>query len=480
MTFRAMIWRKAAAAPLLGLGDFVLWCLAALAIQVLVGYLGAGDRPYFDIYGLSALVAWRAIVVLLGVFLIPVPFRATVLSAALVLSILANALAAIAPLALSLLPAVDLAKVWGFEARHSAIALDLMYLVWMFGAVLALFRSVSQPGRWRNLARTAAYIVLTFAATQLFPHLPVFAPANYDPATANMWEARRAAAISQAQAQRPQIDSAQVTLAQPALLDAAAARLLPQRPGIADIYTLSIAGSSSEDVFIRELNGGLASLARVLPIEGRAVRLINHPSTLNAAPLASLQNFAAAVHAIGAVMNKEEDILLLFMTSHGSGDGFALAMEGVGRSILRPDQVASILDSEGIRNRIVIISACYSGVFVKPLAGDTSIVLTAADENSASFGCSNERDWTFFGDALFNQSLQRGVTLEQAFEKARQLIGAWEADEKLAPSNPQASFGAALAAKLQALYLRNEAPAWPWPPVPAARSDNDGIWGKRP
>jgi len=49
-------------------------------------------------------------------------------------------------------------------------------------------------------------------------------------------------------------------------------------------------------------------------------------------------------------------------------------------------------------------------------------VLTAADENSASFGCSNERDWTYFGDAFFNQNLAAGVSLEAAFENAKARI----------------------------------------------------------
>jgi hypothetical protein len=165
-------------------------------------------------------------------------------------------------------------------------------------------------------------------------------------------------------------------------------------------------------------------------------------------------------------MNKDDDILLLFMTSHGSPDGFALVMEDVGRGTLRPDEIASVLDDEGIKNRIVIVSACYAGIFLKPLISDNSIVLTASDENSTSFGCSNEREWTYFGDALFNRALRPGVTLQQAFDQAKQLIAGLEAEGNLPASNPQGYFGSALLEKLRPLYLQAESSPFPAVPGP--------------
>ena len=118
-----------------------------------------------------------------------------------------------------------------------------------------------------------------------------------------------------------------------------------------------------------------------------------------------------------------------------------------------------MLDREGIRNRIVVVSACYSGVFVQPLANDNTIVLTAADDKSTSFGCSNEREWTYFGDAFFNQHLKPDVTLEEAFLNARVTIGQWEARDGLTPSNPQGHFGPALVAKLAQLGASRQARA---------------------
>ena len=69
------------------------------------------------------------------------------------------------------------------------------------------------------------------------------------------------------------------------------------------------------------------------------------------------------MHAIGNIMDKNKDIFILLMTSHGDRTGFALQLPG-NIAELTPRQVAAALDGEGIKNRVVIVSACYSGIFV--------------------------------------------------------------------------------------------------------------------
>jgi hypothetical protein len=189
-----------------------------------------------------------------------------------------------------------------------------------------------------------------------------------------------------------------------------------------------------------------------LPVSGRSLRLINSAETAETTPLASRRNFAAAVQAVGQVMNKAEDVLLLFMTSHGSNNGIALQVPGGGAAVLSPQEVKTSLDKEGIKNRVVIVSACFGGVFVQPLANDDTIVLTAADAKNTSFGCATGRDWTYFGDALFKQSLRPGTDFRRAFDHARVLIHGWEMMDRLPPSNPQGHFGPAVTAKLDPVF----------------------------
>ena len=151
-------------------------------------------------------------------------------------------------------------------------------------------------------------------------------------------------------------------------------------------------------------------------------------------------------------MDKDEDVLLVVMTSHGNQQGFSLQLPGNLSTDLTPQQVATALDSEGIKNRVVIVSACFAGIFTAPLQNDNTIVMTASDDKSTSFGCAPERDWTYFGDALFHQSLQPGTDFEQAFDHARILIHGWELMDRVPPSNPQGSFGPALVAKLAPVF----------------------------
>ena len=210
-------------------------------------------------------------------------------------------------------------------------------------------------------------------------------------------------------------------------------------------------------MFLKELDGALAAISAVLPIRGHWVRLVNHRETLENLPLANQRNFAASVHALSEILDKESDVLLLLMTSHGEPGGFGLRLPSEVVTQLTPQEVAAVLDREGIKNRVVIVSACYSGTFVPPLANDNTIVLTASDAKSTSFGCAPERDWTYFGDALFRQSLRPGRDFQRAFDNARVLIQGWELMDRARPSNPQAHFGPALVARLAPLFQAQQA-----------------------
>ena len=247
-------------------------------------------------------------------------------------------------------------------------------------------------------------------------------------------------------------EAARLEQSQQALLRAAVARIAPPNKGATNVYAIGIAGWADQDVFIKELDGGLAVFDRILPTRNHTVRLVNGRDTVKTVPLASQRNFAAAVHAVGAGMDRNADVLLLLMTSHGDRRGFLLRLPNASTTELTPQDVAEVLDKEGIKNRIIIVSACFSGIFVPPLANDNSIVLTAADSWSTSFGCAAEREWTYFGDAFFRQSVRPGVDLKRAFDNARTLVHGWEMMDHAPPSNPQAHFGPALVEKLAPFF----------------------------
>jgi hypothetical protein len=101
----------------------------------------------------------------------------------------------------------------------------------------------------------------------------------------------------------------------------------------------------------------------------------------------------------------------------------------------------SILDQLRIRNRLLILSACFSGVFVPVLRSPTTAIVTAASADRTSFGCAADNDWTFFGDALVNRALRKPQPLAAAFTEAQGLISGWERQVRTDPSNPQLQVG---------------------------------------
>ena len=139
-------------------------------------------------------------------------------------------------------------------------------------------------------------------------------------------------------------------------------------------------------------------------------------------------------------MDRESDVLFLIMTSHGSQAGVAV-QAGRREEILSPVDLEGMLNRAGVRHRIVVISACYSGVFLRPLASDDTLVITAADSEHSSFGCQDKVKWTYFGDAFFNTALRHAADLRSAFASARTLISLREMRYGLVSSNPQIAGG---------------------------------------
>jgi hypothetical protein len=452
-TLRAALWKSTAADRPVSIRAVLVFVAMAMASEAARQYLAIDGAANFSLYGVNSIIAAMAVFVAVALLFVSQD-RALVLAQLAGLTVLLEWMVIAAfrfPFQFpNLMPGF-----WtGADKRVLAL---LIVMVWWIGAVAAIFRG-SGIGPYQSPIFRAFWLsVVAGLAVVALPAFPTFVGADFKLSSYNVWEWGYTKFFKPDADEAPPIDVASVELSQPHLLEAEMKKLLPERKGTTDIYAVGIAGWSSQNVFIKELDGGLSALNRSLGLDRGAIRLVNHRDTLEISPVASRTNFAAAVRAVAGVMNRDEDILVVFITSHGGPTGVGLELGNAVNAVLGPDHVASVLDREGIRNRVVIVSACYSGVFIKPLASPNSIVLTAADENSPSFGCSNERDWTYFGDAFFNESLGEGVSLEGAFENAKAKISQWEARDDLPPSSPQGHFGASISEKLAAkLKLGNK------------------------
>jgi len=208
------------------------------------------------------------------------------------------------------------------------------------------------------------------------------------------------------------------------------------RDGIRETYIVSFGLFGPESVFASEAEKAAQLLrARLQPDAQVLVRFNDkRGGTATSAAL------AAALRTAGQVMDREKDILVVFLTSHGSPDGLAV-VAGRRRETLSPRSFRSMLNASGARYRAVIVSACYSGVFARALADPRTLVITAAAPDRPSFGCEDGATWTYFGDAFFNQALRGARTLDDAFCRARDIVTKRERREGFDPSEPQMAGG---------------------------------------
>jgi hypothetical protein len=150
---------------------------------------------------------------------------------------------------------------------------------------------------------------------------------------------------------------------------------------------------------------------------------------------------SSAVNLSGALRDLsvgDQDACLIHMTSHGSPQGFYLRNGGY----ITPQALDKILDSScGDRPTVVLISACYSGVFVGPaMQKKNRIILTAARQDRTSFGCSRENEYTYWDSCLID-SLPKSDSWKSLYGNLQQCVETKESRGRFKPSLPQAYFG---------------------------------------
>lgn len=235
----------------------------------------------------------------------------------------------------------------------------------------------------------------------------------------------------------------QVFYAQPELLKRALSSLQPQRSDRADWYFLGVGGVSYQGVFRQETETVRALFDTRFSTSGRSLVLINSDDSALSQPIATRTSISRALKAIAARMDPQQDVLFLFVTSHGSEDHeIELSYWPLELAGITPEWLRTALDESGIKHRVIVLSACYSGGFIPVLQSPDSLVITAADARHTSFGCTDDAELTYFGRAFFDESLRREHSLWGAFESARQTIREREEEQGYEASSPQWAVGA--------------------------------------
>jgi hypothetical protein len=393
-----------------------------------------------------ALDRWRA-----GPGALFEPLEAPLVSVYLVLAFVASYLASRASrprlefrstlfVVLAFLPILIAAGFWIDLRLRGEAAIAAWILLALYGLAYGMSALRGLSGAWQGTAAMAVLMLLgVFSAgyrpLDLRPSIWSAAPDDEEEADADLAPADAESLLFD---QREAIDEA---------VDRMAGNMGP-KPAI---FFIGFAGVSNQRVFAQEIKLAAQVVGNRFDAADRELLLINDRRDFDTYPLATLSGLQYALSAVAQKMDPERDILLLALSSHGSPDRLlAVSNAGLPLTQLSAEDLESALRDSGIKRRIIVVSACYAGGFIPPLENPDTIVIAAAAADKTSFGCSDDRDLTYFGEAFYRDALPNAASLEDAFARAKATIAAREKQENEIPSDPQAFFGADISAVLKA------------------------------
>jgi hypothetical protein len=196
-----------------------------------------------------------------------------------------------------------------------------------------------------------------------------------------------------------------------------------------------IAGDNNSPAF----DNGIEAMRGKLAQRGvRDIRMLTsdpvaHPSL----PVATAANVSSALRSGGG------EACLVFITSHGDERGVALR---AAKGTVNPATLDSALDAGcGNRPTVLLVSACYSGIFLTgAMRRPNRVVLTAAAADRVSFGCGAGDQYTYYDQCLLQQ-FDGAATWQQLAIATRSCVEALEQRMAVSrPSQPQIFVGGAV------------------------------------
>ena len=383
-----------------------------LGLVFVVDYVAAGRGAVFQRWGLYALCAMLFA-------------KATVL---LALALGCTRIERFAHLLAGLL-AVEIGGVVVYAVVHafeSQIADKVLAYYVAAVAARVVFRELDVTRARRAVAALVAVAALAGLVACRGPAVPVVLPAPM---------------------KRPPLDVETIYYDQPRLVQAALDGVLVSQDGVPETYFVGFASSAKEDVFESEVKRIESQFREQLGAEGRTAILVNSRSTMGELPLANGPNLESILKGMARKMGPE-DLLFLHMTSHGSKNHkFSVLFESMRLNDLSAKRIGEIVNGAGLPWRVVVVSACFSGGYIEELKSPRAMIITAASADRTSFGCENGREYTYFGEAYYRDSLT-DADYRAAFERAVPLVREREESRGYKHSEPQIWMGEEIADKL--------------------------------
>jgi len=402
--------------------DYALLMLFNFAVWVGAAWVRAGFRGDFDPTSIPVYLSTIPLV-LAAALLVALAYR-TPASLLLVATALSASDAFVELFGL-LLPAIAAAT-----GLVRALYIAFFAWIWLVSVrAVAVCCGLRRPQFYQGALAVSAMIAVAFF---VFPKTDVWQPARTDEEEAGVG-----------------LTDERVFHLQGELIERALAAIKPGRRGEQELYFVGFAPDASQDVFVREMRFVKRLFDERFGTAGRSIALASSSDALEEFPIASVTNLSRALTRVAEAMN-EEDVLFLYLSAHGDRmHRLSASQPPLELTPLTPTALARMLQDAGIKWRVVLVSACYSGGFIEPLRDDNSVVITAAAPDRTSFGCEAGRDFTYFGQAYFRDALAQTHSFLKAFEAAKAIVGKLEAEERLTPSLPQMWVGRAIGERLK-------------------------------
>ncbi|KAA8731859.1 peptidase C13 family protein [Acinetobacter qingfengensis] len=391
--------------------QLIVWVIAGCLANTLFSWLVSGAQGHFNAQGLVSYLLWPFLALIAGVFLSQRMDLQRVTLVPALLWVILDVHVALLQSFLQYLGTIDLLPDFAYNILPN---LFMVLFVWQSGAVVWVFsRELNWPW-WERVL-----ILLTTLITLV------------------VWQGVvKSQPIWKIEEVQPTITE-KALYAQSDLLNRDLQALQPSNFIDTQWYFLGIAGASYQDVFRSEVERIKDQFDMRFGTIGHSMALINNDATSETLPMATHISIERSLKRIGSLINRENDVAFIYMTSHGLPNQFELSDDPVAMDPIDPKWLRQTLDAAGIRWRVIVISSCYSGSFIPVLKSPDTLIITASAADRSSFGCSNEADYTYFGRAFFDEAMRENNTLETAFLQAQKTVAKWEKAQGFEPSEPQ-------------------------------------------
>ena len=404
--------------------QFALFAILALGSNVLFSWLAAENGSVFNEQGLVSYLIWPMIILLSGIILARRVGNQALVFVPVILWLVADTLSALLQSLVQFFGSYGWLPSWGYSFLP---ILFLVLFLWQTLALLWIFFRRLRISWWERVIVLVGAVALLTIWQRNVADQPIFKQIPVEPVLEE-------AALYE----------------QPRLLREALERIDPSIPGKSDWYFMGVAGFSGQDVFRSEINKVRELFDVRFGTSGHSLALINNNYTWLDEPIATKTSILRGLKTIGQQMNADEDVLFLTLSSHGDENVIQLANPPLAMDNLDATWLREALDASGIRWRVIVVSACYSGSFIDELASPTTVIITASAADKMSFGCTNSAEMTYFGQAFFAESLRENTSFSDAFKDAAYRVQERELYMGFEPSEPQMVIGSLMETALPA------------------------------